>query len=230
MNLPPGWSQDCICGRTFTVPHAYTNHSRLCKKAKTRLSSALDKARQIWQANKHRKTEAAQPEAPRSREMEEVVQPEATSPREAEEVTQPETTGSLRQLAALPLDGIHQQVGSPAVLLSASFMFFFSCLSERRDLHGRSPPIFSRTSNTPRTLPTSEALSRYSTCTSSRTSPSISSGYASLKCNSAPISATPSACLTGQKYPQIHAQCIWAFPTILRSSFSGSRSWGIHHT
>jgi hypothetical protein len=153
MNLPPAWSQDCICGRTFTVPHAYTKHSRLCKKVKTRLSSALDKARQIWQANKHHKTEAAQPEAPCSHEMEEVIQPEATSSREAEEVAQPETTGSSRQLASLPLDdaplpGIDQQVGSPTVLLSASFIFF-SCLSEWRDLHGRSPPIFSGTSNTP---------------------------------------------------------------------------------
>ena len=58
-----------------------------------------------------------------------------TSSHEAEEVTQPETTGSSLQSAALPLDdaplpginqqGIDQQVGSPAILHSASLMFFF---------------------------------------------------------------------------------------------------------
>jgi len=50
-------------------------------------------------------------------------------------------------------------------------VFFSSCLSEQWELHGlrRSLPTFSSTSNTLRTPPTSKALSRYTTCTTSHT-------------------------------------------------------------
>jgi len=116
--------------------------------------------------------------------------------------------------------------------------FFFPCLSEQQDLHGlrRSPPTFSGTLNTPWTLPTSKVLLRYTTCTSSHTSP-LSSHHARVytnrvRCTPVSIPAMPSACLTAQKDPQIHTQYIWAFPTILRNSLSRSRScpiwWSKH--
>jgi len=72
-----GWSQSCLCGRIFTQTYAYTNHSRNCKKTKARLSSALEKAKERFYANKRRKTEVTQSEATGSPRMEEVVQTEA---------------------------------------------------------------------------------------------------------------------------------------------------------
>jgi hypothetical protein len=57
MDLPPAWSQACACGRTFSVPQAYTCHKRSCQKTKKRLSCALEKAKEVWQAKKRRKTE-----------------------------------------------------------------------------------------------------------------------------------------------------------------------------
>jgi hypothetical protein len=72
-----GWSQSCLCGRIFTQTYAYTNHSRNCKKTKTRISSALEKAKERYYANKRRKTEVTQSEATGSPRLEEVVQAEA---------------------------------------------------------------------------------------------------------------------------------------------------------
>ena len=72
-----GWSQRCLCGRIFTQTYVYTNHSRNCKKTKTRLSSALEKAKERYYADKRRKTEVTQSEATGSPRMEEVVQTEA---------------------------------------------------------------------------------------------------------------------------------------------------------
>jgi hypothetical protein len=57
MDLPPAWSQACACGRLFSVPQAYTCHKRSCQKTKKRLSCALEKAKEVWQAKKRRKTE-----------------------------------------------------------------------------------------------------------------------------------------------------------------------------
>ena len=59
MDVPPAWSQTCICGRIFSVPQAYTYHKRSCQKTKKRLSCALEKAKEVWQARKRRKTEEA---------------------------------------------------------------------------------------------------------------------------------------------------------------------------
>ena len=59
MDLPPVWSQTCLCGRTLLTPRAYTCHTRSCPKTKKRLSSALEKAKEIFQANKRRKMEDA---------------------------------------------------------------------------------------------------------------------------------------------------------------------------
>src|ERR1700678_4286748 len=72
-----GWSQSCLCGWIFTHTYAYTNHSRNCKKMKTRLSSALEKAKERYYAIKRRKIEVTQSEATGSPTMEEVVQAEA---------------------------------------------------------------------------------------------------------------------------------------------------------
>ena len=52
MDLPSAWCQVCVCGRTFSVPQAYTGHKRSCQKTKKRLSSALDKAKEVWQSRK----------------------------------------------------------------------------------------------------------------------------------------------------------------------------------
>ena len=58
MDLPPAWCQVCVCNRTFSVPQAYTFHKRSCWKTKKQLSSALDKAKEVWQSKKRLKMEA----------------------------------------------------------------------------------------------------------------------------------------------------------------------------
>jgi hypothetical protein len=57
MDLPAAWCQVCVCGRTFSVPQAYTCHTRSCQKTNKRLASALEKAKGVWRANKRRKIE-----------------------------------------------------------------------------------------------------------------------------------------------------------------------------
>lgn len=59
MDVPPAsaWSQACMCGQTFSAPHTYTYHMRTCPQTKKRLSSALEKAREVFQAKKRRKME-----------------------------------------------------------------------------------------------------------------------------------------------------------------------------
>jgi hypothetical protein len=44
----------CGCGRSFKLANAFSNHQRQCKKTKKRLSSALDKAKELWTAKKRR--------------------------------------------------------------------------------------------------------------------------------------------------------------------------------
>jgi len=63
MNVPAAWHEVCICGRTFSVPQAYTCHKRTCQKTKKRLASALDKAREVWEARKRKRTEKKVTEA-----------------------------------------------------------------------------------------------------------------------------------------------------------------------
>jgi hypothetical protein len=59
-DLLPAWCQVCVCSRTFSVPQAYTFHKRSCQKTRKRLSSALDKAKEVWQSKKRQKMEAIQ--------------------------------------------------------------------------------------------------------------------------------------------------------------------------
>lgn len=47
----------CLCGRSFTLEYAHSNHQRQCKKTKKRLSSALEKAKEIWNTKKRRRIE-----------------------------------------------------------------------------------------------------------------------------------------------------------------------------
>ena len=43
------FSQTCICGRIFTDVGAFSRHEKGCKRGKKRLSSALAKAKEIYQ-------------------------------------------------------------------------------------------------------------------------------------------------------------------------------------
>jgi hypothetical protein len=61
MDLPPSWSQTCVCGRAFSLPQAYTFHQRSCQRTKKRLLGALEKAKDILQARKRRKVESVLP-------------------------------------------------------------------------------------------------------------------------------------------------------------------------
>jgi hypothetical protein len=56
-NLSPAWCETCVCGRTFSLPQAYTCHQRSCQKSKKRLVDALERAKAVWQAKKRRKIE-----------------------------------------------------------------------------------------------------------------------------------------------------------------------------
>ena len=46
----------CSCGRAFAQLNAYTNHQWTCRKRKKHLSSALAKAKSIWDNRKKRRT------------------------------------------------------------------------------------------------------------------------------------------------------------------------------
>jgi hypothetical protein len=60
MDLPPTWSQACICGHVFSVPQAYSCHKCSCEKSKKQLSGALERAKEVWQVKKCRKVEVGQ--------------------------------------------------------------------------------------------------------------------------------------------------------------------------
>ena len=45
-------SETCLCGRTFHQPSAFANHKRTCARSRRQLTSALDKAKQIWAEKK----------------------------------------------------------------------------------------------------------------------------------------------------------------------------------
>ena len=59
MDSPPAWYQVCACGHTFDVLQAYSSYYKhSCEKTKKQLASALEKAKEVWETKKHRKTEA----------------------------------------------------------------------------------------------------------------------------------------------------------------------------
>ena len=57
LDMPPAWSQACMCGRTFSMPHTHTYHMHTCLQMKKQLSSAMEKAREVLQVKKHCKME-----------------------------------------------------------------------------------------------------------------------------------------------------------------------------
>ena len=57
MDLPPTWSQTCVCGHAFLLLQAYTFHQRSCRRMKKWLLGALEKAKDILQARKRHKVE-----------------------------------------------------------------------------------------------------------------------------------------------------------------------------
>jgi Plavaka transposase len=112
-----GWSQSCLCGRIFTQTYAYTNHSRNCKKTKTGLSSALEKAKERYYANKRRKTGVTQYEL------------EAAGPRmeeaEAPGSPLPAAASPSNDHDAPPSDNTHQACSSAPNPHSALSNFLF---------------------------------------------------------------------------------------------------------
>ena len=46
------FTQTCVCGREFSDLGAFTRHEKGCRKGKKRLSNALAKAKEIYQAKK----------------------------------------------------------------------------------------------------------------------------------------------------------------------------------
>jgi hypothetical protein len=58
-----GMESVCICGRSFSQLSAFTNHKRTCQSSKKRLSSALDKAKQLWKGPKRRRLQGSSLEA-----------------------------------------------------------------------------------------------------------------------------------------------------------------------
>jgi hypothetical protein len=98
MYLQQGWSETCVCGRTFTSTYGFTNHQRHCSKVKKRLACDLAKAKEAQRAKRRRISGVKQPTGSM---VEEVAQREATGSRRtelvpdmAEEAAQPEATGS----------------------------------------------------------------------------------------------------------------------------------------
>jgi hypothetical protein len=59
MDLLPAWFQTCSCGCTFLLPQAYTHHKCSCHKTKKWLAVALDKAKDVWQAQSQEMQERA---------------------------------------------------------------------------------------------------------------------------------------------------------------------------
>ena len=48
------FSQTCICNRVFTDIGAFSRHEKGCKRGKKRLSSALDRAKEVYQRKRTR--------------------------------------------------------------------------------------------------------------------------------------------------------------------------------
>lgn len=58
----------CYCGKVFSQQSALTNHTRSCKQSNKRLASALNSAKEVWEARKARKRQ-------KTEEHEQVVEP-----------------------------------------------------------------------------------------------------------------------------------------------------------
>lgn len=52
--MSEAFRQVCICGRSFSDAGAFTRHHKTCHKGRKRLSSALVRAKEIYQSKKRR--------------------------------------------------------------------------------------------------------------------------------------------------------------------------------
>jgi hypothetical protein len=48
--------EKCVCGRSFAAGTGFSNHMRMCRQSKKRLSTALDMAREAFQVRKKSRT------------------------------------------------------------------------------------------------------------------------------------------------------------------------------
>jgi hypothetical protein len=48
------FTQACVCGRAFTDLGAFTRHQKGCRKGKKRLTSAITKAKEVYQSKRAR--------------------------------------------------------------------------------------------------------------------------------------------------------------------------------
>lgn len=54
INDDSGFTQICVCGRTFNDVGAFTRHEKGCRKGRKRLSGALARAKQVFSAKRAR--------------------------------------------------------------------------------------------------------------------------------------------------------------------------------
>jgi hypothetical protein len=59
----------CVCGRQFLQPGPLKKHQGACTKSKKRLSSALEKAKQVWTHRKRRRLNAGETTAQLGEEL-----------------------------------------------------------------------------------------------------------------------------------------------------------------
>lgn len=52
--------ETCACGRTFNQPNAFSHHRRTCKKSKSRLSSALSLAQEVYSRQKKHRVDTSE--------------------------------------------------------------------------------------------------------------------------------------------------------------------------
>ena len=110
MDLPPAWSQTCVCGCAFSLPQAYTFHQCSCQRTKKQLLGALEKAKDILQARKHRKVESGHS-----------VLPAQNLPAEAGPTSQ---LVELTHSNDLPIPVIHSEVRFPFITYSSLINIF----------------------------------------------------------------------------------------------------------
>jgi hypothetical protein len=51
----PQFADQCACGKSFSQPSALTNHKRFCQSSKKRISSAITKAKEVWEEKKRKR-------------------------------------------------------------------------------------------------------------------------------------------------------------------------------
>ena len=110
MDLPPAWSQTCVCGCAFSLLQAYTFHQCSCQRTKKRLLGALEKAKDILQARKCRKVESGRSVLPAQNLLAEAG-----------------PTSQLVELAHsndLPIPVVHSEVRFPFITYSSLINIF----------------------------------------------------------------------------------------------------------